>query len=912
MNTTENGKVRDRSRIDCEKFQLGNGLTVLVHSDHRQSRVHLSVGYRVGSKDERSGRTGFAHLFEHLMFTGSANLPGSYTDRLLDAGAVDVNGATSQDMTLYHEIVPTGMLEYALFAEADRMGHFAEHLSQEELDRQRDIVLMEKREREGGSGGKVAEYVSKALYAVGHPYRHTVIGEESDLVAATLDDAREWCNTYYTPTNAVLVLVGDVEVETARQLVMRHFAHIPPGPPLLRPGRRAQPLPTERRDRVEEREAGHGALMAVWPMPDIADPQSELLGLACAMLNDGEPTWLESALVEGGGPAEMVSARVTPAMICGEFVIDAHLSQGHSAAEAEKRLKEVISAFITDPVDNERFERVRRQELQAARRIGQNLESKAHVLMTGCMQRDDAQAFNKVVDRLRSATPQMLQEAVARWLSAPPYLLEVLPFGDYSASTAAVSRETPPPIVETAWPERAAHAGGDRLLGSGARLRHTPEAGDDSLAVRLIVERGACDLSSEDRPLGELVTMLAQIGAGGLRPSEISDLCLANGLNLRSRMDPGRFTLDVEGATEHLSTQLRLFADQLSWSGARDAGLAEHFERQKKALSDQLRREIRRPAAWASTLPRELLLGRGHPLSYSARDMLLALPGCTLEGLREFHGRLLQPGAATLLVAGLDDPAELGAAVEAAWPAASAGATRSSRRPVPPPAPRDAPVQLVEAGDSGQTMLHGACLLPQNLGPTHDWAVLALNGIIGGSPTSRLNQRLREQLQWTYGVQSQIIDAGRSDIPRMLMVHAAVDPSHAAECLREINSLLNELCTGQGPTEAEVKAFVRNTRQRLPGTPQTAREALGMLDFMHRWSLGPDFTQTLTRSLGQLNVKDVKVLARELLAPSGFRWALAGDSAALARACQAVRLDAEVVLPPAVSSAEADGGLAHA
>ena len=218
--------------LPWERFTLANGLTVVVHEDRGEPRVYVGMNYRVGSKDEPPGRTGLAHLFEHLMFGGSANLPGSYAERLLRAGALEVNGSTSHDATRYFQLVPTAMLEFSLFAEADRMGHFAPQLQQEVLDQQLDIVLMEKREREGVPFGRVDECVSLGLLPAGHPYRHTVLGEEADLRTLTLADARQWCATYYTPSNAVLVLVGDIGVDEARTLVTRHFAHIHPGPPL--------------------------------------------------------------------------------------------------------------------------------------------------------------------------------------------------------------------------------------------------------------------------------------------------------------------------------------------------------------------------------------------------------------------------------------------------------------------------------------------------------------------------------------------------------------------------------------------------------------------------------------------------------------------------------------------------------
>ena len=204
--------------IPHQKFVLDNGLTVIVHEDRKAPVVAISTWYNVGSKDEPKGKTGFAHLFEHLMFNGTENLPGDFFTYLQQIGATDYNGTTSFDRTNYFQTVPTGALERALFMESDRMGHLLGAVTQEVLDNQRSVVQNEKRQGDSRPGGLVQYELFGTLFPAGHPYHHTPIGSMADLDAASLATVKDWFRDKYGPNNAVLVLAGDVTAAQARPL----------------------------------------------------------------------------------------------------------------------------------------------------------------------------------------------------------------------------------------------------------------------------------------------------------------------------------------------------------------------------------------------------------------------------------------------------------------------------------------------------------------------------------------------------------------------------------------------------------------------------------------------------------------------------------------------------------------------
>src|SRR6476619_145679 len=216
--------------IPHSTFKLKNGLTVIVHEDHKAPVAAVSVWYNVGSKDEPAGKTGFAHLFEHLMFNGTENLPGDYFTYLQQIGATNYNGTTNNDRTNYFETVPTGALDRAMFMESDRMGHLLGAVTQSVLDNQRGVVQNEKRQNDSAPGGLVQYEVQGTLFPPGHPYHHTTIGSMEDLDAASLADVKQWFRDKYGPNNAVLVVAGDVTAAQVRASAEKYFGNIPAGP----------------------------------------------------------------------------------------------------------------------------------------------------------------------------------------------------------------------------------------------------------------------------------------------------------------------------------------------------------------------------------------------------------------------------------------------------------------------------------------------------------------------------------------------------------------------------------------------------------------------------------------------------------------------------------------------------------
>ncbi|MFL6740743.1 MAG: M16 family metallopeptidase, partial [Sphingomicrobium sp.] len=331
--------------IPHSMFRLANGLTVIVHEDHKAPVVGVSMWYNVGSKDEPARKTGFAHLFEHLMFNGTENLPGDYFNYLQNIGATDYNGTTSYDRTNYFETAPTGALERVLFMESDRMGHLLGAITQDVLDNQRGVVQNEKRQNDSRPGGLTQYEIFGGLFPPGHPYHHTTIGSMEDLDAASLADVKQWFRDKYGPNNAVLVVAGDVKPDQVRTLAEKYFGPIPAGP-VNRPAMATVPTLAKAKSVAMKDHVATTIIQRYWPVPGLLDKRLAALDIGGSVLGGLASSRLDRIMVRDEGLAVAVSAGLTPLQRAGIFSISAYVKPGVDPAKVSKRLDEVLADYV--------------------------------------------------------------------------------------------------------------------------------------------------------------------------------------------------------------------------------------------------------------------------------------------------------------------------------------------------------------------------------------------------------------------------------------------------------------------------------------------------------------------------------------------------------------------------------------
>ncbi len=429
--------------IPYEEFTLPNGLRVITHTDRKVPIVAVSVWYGVGSKDEPKGRTGFAHLFEHLMFNGSENAPGEFFEPLENVGATDYNGTTWFDRTNYFQNVPTPALELALFLESDRMGYLLGAVTQQNLTNQIGVVQNEKRQGDNEPYGLTEYAILEGLFPEAHPYRHSTIGSMADLSAATLDTVRDWFRTHYGPNNAVLVLAGDIDARTARPLVEKYFGSIPRGrtPPK---GTAGVPERTEITRVTMRDQVANPRIYRIWAVPGRLSPEGPLLDTAAAVLAGGTTSRLYNDLVRDKKLAVAVRGYLQEHQLSSLLQLEVDVRPGVDVAAVETRLDQLMADFLrTGPTPDE----VSRVATRAVSGTIRGLEEvggfggKAVTLAEGELYADDPAFYRKQLDIYARAAPATVLAASRRWINDGDLRLTVLP-GARPADESAVAGAT--------------------------------------------------------------------------------------------------------------------------------------------------------------------------------------------------------------------------------------------------------------------------------------------------------------------------------------------------------------------------------------------------------------------------------------------------------------------------------------
>jgi len=561
--------------IPHTEFHLANGLTVIVHEDHKAPVVAVSAWYNVGSKDEPPGKDGYAHLFEHLMFTGSDNLPGDYFKYLQQLGATDYNGTTWFDRTNYFETVPKAGLERALFMESDRMGYLLGSLNQKRLDAQRAVVENEKRQDDNQPGGLVQYELLADLFPPGHPYHHPTIGSIPDLDKATLADVKEWFINHYGPNNAVLVLAGDVTPAEARPLVEKYFGPIARGPVNV-PAAADVPTLAEPKTVVMKDRVAAVQLQRDWAVPGMTDIRDlAALDLGSSILGGLASSRLDRILVRDEKLAVSVSASLQPFQRISLFEIDASVKPGVDPALVDKRIGEILADFIANGPTADEVQRAATDEvsgrIHGLEKVG-GQDGKAVALAEGQLLAGDSDYYKKSLDAYASMTPADIKAAMQKWITRPAVEIKVEP-GDrppYQESTykpSGKSADLKIPVVKRAIPPigqpellhfpTIEHA----TLSNGLKVEYAQRTAVPVTRVDLWFDAGYSADAPNERGLQNLTMSLLDEGAAGLTSQQIAEREERLGAAISADGGADRSAISLSALSTNLAPSLDLMAD---------------------------------------------------------------------------------------------------------------------------------------------------------------------------------------------------------------------------------------------------------------------------------------------------------------------------------------------------------------
>ena len=856
--------------IPYQKFVLQNGLTLIVHEDHKAPIVAVNLWYHVGSGNEKAGRTGFAHLFEHLMFGGSQHATGSYIQAMEKVGATDMNGTTYFDRTNFFENVPTSALDYALWMESDRMGFL--DLSQKTLDLQRGVVQNEKRQDENEPYNLTEEYIPKNTYPAGHPYSWDTIGEMADLDAASFKDVQEWFKTYYGPSNVVLVLAGDIDSTTAREKVEKYFGSIPPGPPVSHQQVWISKMNGTHRE-VTQEHVPLPRIYKVWNVPQFGSADSDYMDLVSSCLGQGKTSRLYKRLVYDDQIASDVTVEQDAREIGGQFYVQVTARPGHNLDEIEKEIDEEMTRFLKEGPTPTELERVRTRSmatfLRGIERIG-GFGGKSDRLAQYAVYTGNPDGYKLTLKRVRSATAEDLKSAANRWLGDGVYIARVVPFPEYKAAEGSPDRAQAPalgpaPALKLPKLQRATLSNGLKVI--LAERHELPLvnfwlAEDAGYAADQFATPGTAKLTG---------TLLID-GTRTRSALEISDQTALLGAQLQANSNLDFSFVRLSALKPKLDPSLDLLADVILHPSFPEAD----FKREQKLQVDTIKQEQSQPIPMALRVLPGLLYGHGHaygnPLTGSGTAA--SVQKITRDDLIKFHDVWFRPNNATLVVAGDTTLAELTPKLEklfAGWkpgeiPVKNISAVSLAPKPL---------VCIVDKPGAGQSViLAGTVDMPPNT--PEEIAIQAMNDDLGGTFSSRLNMNLREDKHWAYGAGSVLL---RARAQRPFIVYAPVQTDKTKESLMEVNKELRAILADRPVTSDELARVKSNETLRLPGSRETLNEVGTSITELVQFGWPDDYYDTMTGKISALTTSDLDAAARKVVHPDNLVWVVVGDRA---------------------------------
>ncbi|MFW2405225.1 MAG: M16 family metallopeptidase [Gammaproteobacteria bacterium] len=859
--------------IPYETFVLDNGLTVIVHEDRKAPIVAVNVWYHVGSKNEVPGRTGFAHLFEHLMFQGSENFDDEYLAFLEQLGATSLNATTWFDRTNYFQNVPKNALDTTRWLESDRMGHFVGAITQDKLDEQRGVVQNEKRQSDNQPYGKVWEIMLKRLFPPEHPYSWETIGSMEDLNAATLDDVRDWFETYYGPTNAVIAIAGDVDTAEVVAKVEHYFGDIAPGPPLSKPREWIPTHTSERRQIIQDRVPQSRAYMA-WTGPQWGTAEASYLALAASILSSGKNSRLYERLVYTDQSATDVVVAPLALEISGITYLIASAQPGTEIGEVEKTIREELNRFAAKGPTRKELERAkigsRASFVRGIERIGGS-SGKAGVLARNMVYGGSPDRYLETLATIESATADDVRRAAEKWLGSNAFVIEVQPYPSLQAQADGADRSSVP--EPGAFPDVGFPGFSRSRLNNGMEVLLAERPGAPVVNLSLVLDAGyASDQFAEIGTASLAMSMLDE-GTRKRTSLEIADALAMQGANLGAGSNLDVSYVQLSALRSRLDESLDIFADVV----LNPVFPENELERLRRIALARIQQEQTRPMSMALRILPRLMYGPDHPYGQplTGSGTPESVQAISRDDVVAFHDTWFRPNNATLIVVGDIGKDDLTTTLEelfgdwqpGEFPDKNLGATTPSL---------DAGVAYVlDRPDADQSIIFAGQLIPPQSNPD-ELAIQAANRILGGQSSARVNMNLREDKGWSYGAFSAIVGA-RGERP--LLIYAPVQTDKTGASIAEIRNEVAAFIGDEPPTPDELDLVKDSQTLSLPGRWEASGDVLGSLGELVRYGLPDDYWSTFAARIKALDLANVTDVARSVVEPAEMLWVVVGDRA---------------------------------
>ncbi len=860
--------------IKYDKFTLPNGLRVIVHEDRKIPVVAVNVWYHVGSKDELPGKTGFAHLFEHLMFNGTENYNNEYFGPFQQVGATNMNGTTNNDRTNYFENVPTPALDLALWMESDRMGHLLGVVNQEKLDEQRGVVQNEKRQGENQPFGRVFIQASKATFPVGHPYSWSVIGSMEDLNAATLEDVQLWFKTYYGPNNAVLSLAGDINVDEAKKIVTKYFGDIPPGPSPIKKKKWIAKRSGEKREIMYDR-VPNARIYKVWNTPEIGSPEHAHFELLASLLTDGKNSALYQELVYKRQLATSVSAFYYDREIAGQFWIAADLANGRSLDDLEDAMDNALSEFIKKGPSAKRLKNtktsIRASSIKGLQRVG-GFGGKSDLLAYSEVYTGNPGAYLEFINGIMEITSREVKETANAWLTDGAYVLTVVPEQNrtYDSESSADRSKLPFP---TEFPELDLPQIQRAKLSNGLEVVLAERHDVPMINLSFQIKSGHATDPKEQPGLANFTMSMLTEGTKSFDALELSDRLEELGTDLYTSTGLDSSSINISSLKSSFEESIEIMFEVVT----EPTFDQQEIDRKKIRWLAAIDQSLSTPNGMVSNLIPEILYGEDHPYAkpFSGNGTRESIQWMSRDDLVNYKNRFIAPSNGTLILVGdttLDEILPILEAQFGSWPENrmlkgvqldyTINKETDSRR-----------VFLIDKPGAVQSLIVAGQLMP-GMRTSDEIDIDLMNRVIGGSFTSRLNMNLREDKSWSYGVRTRL---SQYKGPRPMLVSAPVQTDKTVDSIQEIIREYDEYLSSNPAKNEELEAIVNDLSLGLIGDFETFGSLMSGLSGIVSFDREDDFLDNNPKKYRSMTIDDINAASERYIYPSIWTWVIVVD-----------------------------------
>jgi zinc protease len=886
-------------RVPVETFTLDNGLQVLVSRRPELPVVAVNTWYHVGPANEAVGRTGFAHLFEHMMFQASKHVPeDSFFQLLESAGASDINGSTSFDFTNYYATVPANQVELALWLESDRMGYLLDVVDEKSFANQQDIVRNERRQRtENAPYGMAEEAVFQMLYPKGHPYHGVVIGSHEDIQAAKLADVKQFFKEYYGPNNATVSIVGDIQPKEALQLAQKYFGSFKRGPAVKKMEVPTPRITSEQRKVVPSRIELPKVYMA-WHTPPFFKPGDAEADVTATILGGGRSSRLYKKLVYERQIAQDVTAYQYSLMLGSVFTIEATARPGHTIAELEQAIDEELAALVAKAPDIGEVTRARNQfetstvsSLESISGLANRLNMYNHYVGSpDYVQADFARYSGITPANVQAFVRDQLKPAarvVVHAVQGTPDFGPQVPTPPAPQSAAGTGTESLHP--DEAWRAKPPAGGAARTatlptptmatLPNGLTLLLNERKGLPVVSANLVLKTGS-DANPLDKPgLASFVAAMLDEGTTTRNALQIADEVAQLGASLSTSSSMDSTTVNGRSLAKNFGATLSLMADVM----LRPQFPQAEIDRQRASRLASLLQQRENPAQVAAQVAAAALYGPKHPYGFSEIGTEASLKAMTRDDMVAFWRQNFVPNNAALVVAGEISMNELRGLAEKAFGAWERG--QPARPALGAPVTTTARVVIVDIPGAPQSQLRVTALGAARSTP--DFRPMQLmNLALGGNFASRINMNLREKNGYSYGTYSQFTFRRNGGT---FQVTGGVRTDVTAPAVSEVMNELQGILKNPISTEelARAKDGLANS---LPGAFETSGNAVGNFSNVFTYDLGLDYYAKYAAQVRAVTGEQAQSIAQKYIVPSNMVFVVVGDRKTIEPALQKLNI----------------------